>query len=296
MLQNVKFHEATKQTNEGLAPFCYPEAIRKLFDKKRDTDRLFCMTFKSNAHKASPMFMEWAKNWPAAHRNLERMYNGMEPGYRVTVWFCIPTMDTDRHRYEFITPFADAAKDHTPALHQYLYDNDQPYIHEDLATVAEIGNGMYKRYPKIKSTGKLSSRTGTVGYHTLPSRVTWNSIRSFHVMHDIPIIRDMVYCKGLHIGLEADWHRVFLQRLPALKVGNEALHPSEKMKNTCLAGICLTPDANGVKEAVHEPSETIIVEFSNADTKTRKPHGRMESELCYGQVSNFGGKAFQENT
>ena len=187
-------------------------------------------------------------------------------------------------------------KDHTPPFYQYLDDDDQPYIGGDLAMISEIGNGMYKRYPKVNSSGQLSNRTGTVSYHILPRVVTWNSIRSFHVMHGVPIVRDMQYCKGLHIGLEAEWHRVFLQRLPAFKVGNEAVHPSQKMKITCLAGIRLTPDAKGVKEAIPEPGETIIVEFSNADTKTRKPHERIESELCYGQVSNYGGKAFQENT
>ena len=73
MLQNVKFHEATKQSNEGLAAFCYPGAIRKLFDKKRDTDGRIYMTFRRNAHQTSPMDLEWAANWPTAHRNLNRM-------------------------------------------------------------------------------------------------------------------------------------------------------------------------------------------------------------------------------
>ena len=44
----------------------------------------------------------------------------------------------------------------------------------------KIGNGMYRRYPKVKSDRRHSRRTGTVSYHTLPSRGTWNSIRSFH--------------------------------------------------------------------------------------------------------------------
>ena len=98
---------------QGLAAFCYPDASRKLFDKKHDTNRLFRMTFKSNAHKTSPMDLERVANWLAAHRNLDRImpiskfadklsnaaaetYNETEPGYRVTVWFCISTTNTDR--------------------------------------------------------------------------------------------------------------------------------------------------------------------------------------------------------
>ncbi|KAM0803877.1 hypothetical protein BDR22DRAFT_960479 [Usnea florida] len=82
------------------------------------------------------------------------------PGFPVTVWFCIPTTNTDRK--EYLTPFADATKAHTPPFHQYLDDDDKPYIREDLATVAEIGNGMYKQYPKVKSDRRHMRRTGTV--------------------------------------------------------------------------------------------------------------------------------------
>ena len=47
-------------------------------------------------------------------------------GYRVTLWFCTPTTNTDRAWKEYLTPFANAAKDHTPPFHQYLDDDDQP--------------------------------------------------------------------------------------------------------------------------------------------------------------------------
>ena len=116
------------KTRDATPPVDYPDASRKLFDKKRDTDRLFCMTFESNAPNTSPMDMECDANWPAAQRNLDRMYIGTEPGYRVTVWFCIPTTNTHRAWREYLTPFADAANDHTPPFHQYLDDDDQPYI------------------------------------------------------------------------------------------------------------------------------------------------------------------------
>ena len=116
MLRDVNFH------------VCYPDAIRKLFDKNRDTDRLFCMTFKSNAHKTSPLDLERASNRSAAHRNLDRRTMGRSQAVQVTVWYSIPTTNTARAWREYLTPFADAAKDHTPPFHQYLDENDEPMI------------------------------------------------------------------------------------------------------------------------------------------------------------------------
>ena len=126
----------------------------------------------------------------------------------------------------------------------------------------------------------------------LPKVVTWNSIKSFHITHGVPIVRDMQYTKGLHIGLEADWHRIYLQRMPSMKSGGEVFQPSHQMKNTCMAGIRLTRDANGAKEAIPEPGSTI----SNADTTKRKPHERNQRELCISRVDTFGGKSFLEKT
>ena len=216
--------------------------------------------------------------------------------YHVHVWFLSPVATLDPLEEGCLAPLCTALRDHTPPFHQYLDEDDQPLIQDELVTVAEIGNGMYKRNPKVKPSGKLSNRTGTVSYHTLPKVVTWNSIMSFHITQGVPIVRDMQYTKGLHIGVEADWHRIYLQRMPSMKSGGEFLQPSHQMKNTCMAGIRLTRDANGAKEAIPEPGSTIIVEFSNADTTKRKPHERNQRELYFGRVDTFGGKSFLEKT
>ena len=96
--------------------------------------------------------------WPAAHLNLDRMYNGTEPGYRVTLWF---------------QAFANAAKDHTPPSHQYLDENDEPMIDFNaLETIDKIGNGMYRKRPKItgQKAKRAQNRWNEVSYLNLPGR------------------------------------------------------------------------------------------------------------------------------
>ena len=131
--QMESFHaeHATHPTYSELLPFTFPAALRKLCKRQEDEDRLFCVTFKSNAHKSSPMNVEWAKALKHGagdipYNNLKRMYSAKDRSYSVSAWFMIPPLLTLTRIYsECIQPFTKAVKEHTPPSHKHLEKDDE---------------------------------------------------------------------------------------------------------------------------------------------------------------------------
>lgn len=130
-MENFHAEIATNPSHPDLLPFTFPAAIQKLCKRQEDAERLICVTFKSNAHKSSPMNVEWAKALEDGagdipYNNLKRMYSAEDPSYNVTAWFMIPpSLTLTRIHAECIQPFTEAVRDHTPPFHKYLEEDDE---------------------------------------------------------------------------------------------------------------------------------------------------------------------------
>ena len=126
---NAEF--ATQPRHHKMLPFTFPTAIQKLCKRQEDADRLICVTFKSNAHKSSPMNVEWAKalkngTGDIAYSNLKRMYSGKDPSYSVSAWFMTPhNLKLPLLNVRVIQPFTKAVREHTPPSHKHLEKDDE---------------------------------------------------------------------------------------------------------------------------------------------------------------------------
>ena len=303
MMEGFEVEAATKPSNAKMLSFTYPAAIRELCKDQKQADRLYCATFQSNVHKTTPMTEEWAKSlpgndWVAPYRNLQRMFSAEDPSYQVTVWFLSPYAGFDRFHDCCLKPLADAVRDHTPPFHQYLDENDEPMVDFGLKTIEVIGNGMYRRYPKItnKEGKKVENRVATPTFLTLPKTATWDSIKTFHITYGVPIVREVQYNEGIHVQLEKDWHRIFLQRMPVIRHDGKDLRPDPAMKDSFWAGVRMTRDpATGLKAAIPKEGDTVVFDFFNGDAKG-KEHEKDKTSVCYGRVDNFGGRLWLDKT
>lgn len=303
MMEEFGVEAATKPSVPQLLKFTYPPAIQALCKKPEDADKLFCMTFKSNVHKSSPMKEEWAQalkgdDWVAPSDNLHRMYSGGEPSYQVTVWFMNPYATSERLMDGCILPLTHAVEDHTPPFHQYLDENDEPMIDWGLKTIGIIGNGMYRRYPKVTDPAgkKVEDRSRNPTYYNLPKTVTWDSIKTFHVTYGVPLVRELQYNEGVHSKLALDHHRVFLQRMPEFTVEGKNLVPAPKMLDTYWAGVRMTRDPEtGTKAAVPPVGTTVTIEIGDSGP-AKKGREMFGEHRCYGKVDSYGGRAWLETT
>lgn len=108
----------------------FPPAIEKLCRNENDYSRLYCMAFKSNAHKTSPLNMEMVKNlenddWFA---NLERMFGAAEPSYTIMVWFMGPALALENFEKTCLRPLKDAVNNNTPPSSQHLDEYGDPVM------------------------------------------------------------------------------------------------------------------------------------------------------------------------
>ena len=181
-------------------------------------------------------------------------------------------------------------KNHTPPFHQYLDENDEPMIDWGLENIHEIGNGMYRRYPKVtdRAGKKVEDRSRKPTYYNLPKTVTWDSIKTFHVTYGVPLVRELQYNEGVHSKLALDYHRVFLQRMPEFTVEGKNLVPAPKMTNTYWVGVRMT----GTRAAVPAVGTTVTIDIE--DSRPAKKGREMFGEhRCYGKVDSrmfTGGK------
>ena len=300
MMEDFAAEVALNPSDPNFRPFTYPAAIKALCgDRKKDADRLCCISFRSNAHKSSEMSLDWPKalrgdasKVPLA--NLERMFAG-NASYQVTIWFVNPHTTHDWLFKSCLTPFSEAVVDHTPPFHQYLDQNDEPMIDFNLPNIHDIGNGMYRRYPKVTDDKGKKVVSTTPAYVNLPKTVTWDSIKTFHVTHGVPIVRNMQYDKGVNAKLESGWHRLFIQKLPELSVDGKSLVPDPKMKHTYRVGVRLTRDPKSQLKPVPPPLGSTIL-FDPFNGNKQREHESVKENICFGRVSDYGGKAWLDRT
>ena len=226
MMEDLQMVQATNPPLQGLYDTTFPPTIREQLQSSKknhemSASRLVCAKFRSNVHKSTLMNMDWVKALKgeagkAPLANLERMYQGKDTGYKVTMWFLNRDTTLEKFAASCLDPLVDAVADHTPPFHQYLDENDKPFIDYRLPTIDVIGNGMYRKYPKTKdATGKrIENRDVPPTYMSLPKTVTWDAIRTFHITYGVPLVRDLQYTSGLHSRLQRGWHHIFLQRMP----------------------------------------------------------------------------------
>ncbi|KAL9071325.1 MAG: hypothetical protein Q9161_004341 [Pseudevernia consocians] len=125
----------------------------------------------------------------------------------------------------------------------------------------------------------------------------WDSIKTFHITFGIPIVREVQYSQAVQIELEADMHGVFVSKLPVFTENGNSLQPDTLMQGTFQAGIRMRRDpVTGVKDATPEVGAIVLIEFDNGDPSKNRPHESKKEDICYGRVTNLGGKAFLETT
>ena len=176
MIDDIEIVSAASLEDQRILPSTFPPAIRELLDEVSEShrammaSRLVCATFRSNVHKSSHVQPEWALALPedaadAPYANLERMFDAEEAGYQVTMWFMNRDVLLDVFYSSCLRPLADAVAEHTPPFHQCLYENDAPFMDYRLPTIHEIGNGMYRRYPKVVDYTEKSIENRSVNLH-----------------------------------------------------------------------------------------------------------------------------------
>ena len=195
MMEDLQFFEASNSSDPELIGFTLQPPIRKLLDEIPDSRKkadmvpnLICATFRSNVHKTPPVNPKWALTLPddasdAPYTNLDRMFDPESSGYQVSIWFVNRYASFEDFCNGCLRPLADAVADNTPPFHRYLYENDEPFLDYRLPTIHEIGNGVYRRYPKVVDhTDKwIENRSVTPTYFNLPKIVTWDSIKTYYL-------------------------------------------------------------------------------------------------------------------
>ena len=307
MIEDLAMMPATAPPEKRYERVAYPPAIRELFEKsgkKSDllTRNLVFAMFRSNVHRVSELNREWfnyleedVRRAPLA--NLDTMFGGGEPSYNVKMWFVNRNVELTAFDNNTLGPLVKAVTDHTPPLHQYLDDDDQPFINYHLPTIDAIGNGMYRKYPKYTDADgrKVENTSVPPIYQSQPQSLRWDSIKTFHVTSGVPVVRTMQYNDGLHARIKRDWHHVFLQ-MPEFKLGDKGLDPNKAWKYTYRAGIRLTRDPKtGLKDAIPPVNSKVEIDFRNYKGEQRE-HKREKDELCFGYVSSLGGKDWLEKT
>ena len=310
-IDGLVFYHAINPPNPRLENIVFPKKIRQLLEGIKEefrpavTSKLVCATFKSNAHRTTPMNPDWAlalgkDRGRVPYANLQSMYRGKNKSYQVTIWFVPRSIQLERLNNTCLIPLYNAAIDHTPPFHQYTDSHGEPIINSDLPSIHAIGDGMYVRYPKKVDPAtreKVEDKTGIPTYHNLPKIVRWGSIKAFLTTFGVPVVRDLQFQEGIHSKLEKDWHRVFLQRMPAYNVDGKDLTPDVKFKDTFRAGIRLKRDPiTGLKDTVPPLNSTVKADFFNGNDEEGIDHEAVKDDLWYGVVSNYGGREWLEAT
>ena len=299
MVEDFEVVEAMNPVGADVADTC-PAEIKKLCDQNpKVAKRLVCAVFQSNVHKSSPVDVDWplalkGDGGAIPHANLKRMYEG-PPSYVVTVWFVLSGVSFERWTQSCFEPLRIAVQDHTPPFHQYLDENDEPIIDFSLPSIAEIGNGMYR--PKVKDAAAHPAVKTPGSYHNLPKAVTWNSIRTFHITHGVPLVRNMKYTEGLCTNLESDWHGIFIEKPMMLSAEGADIQIDKLLEHTLVAGVRMARDSNNVSRSAVPPiGSTIMFDFYNGKPEENKEHETIEDRICLGRVDSIGGKAFLDKT
>ena len=179
MMEDITMMPATSQSDELVLRLAYPPAIKELLEKsgKRPeflTQNLVFAMFQSNVHRVSELKWEWlnaleddARRAPLA--NLDTMLNGKEPSYTVKMWFVNRKLDLVTFYETCLGPLIDAVTDHTPP-HQYLDDDDQPFINYDLPS----SNGQ-----------EVENRSVPPKHLSQPKTVRLDSIKTLHTSASI---------------------------------------------------------------------------------------------------------------
>ena len=197
MMEDLQIFEAKNPPDPSPLTDTFPPAIEALLeDAKGDqtmlASRLICATFVSNVHKTSPMKMDWALAFNGdkggiPYANLQSMYQGEGKIYQVTLWFVNRKLPLARFHTVCLDPLVDAVTDHTPPFHQYLDENDEPMVDFNLEKIRPIGNGMYRRYPKVLDhiDRRVENRFGKLTFFRLRKSVRWESIKVLHTRASI---------------------------------------------------------------------------------------------------------------
>ena len=290
MMDDFAAELATRPSNPAMLHYTFPPAIRALCKKPQDATQLWCISFFSNVHRSSEMEVDWAKNLKgkaskATHANLRRMYKGRS-SYCVTVWFMNPFETAWCLESCCMTPFMEAVDDHLPPYYEHLDENDEPMIDFNLPSIHEIGDGMYRRYPKVTNSEgqKALKMWDNPTYLKLPKTITWDFIKTFHVTYDV------------NAEVDKDWHCLFIQKLPELKVDSKDVVPDPKMKYTFQVGVRLTPDpVTSLKDVIPPLGSIILFEPYNG-SRQGITHKTPPENVFFGHVSDYGGQAWLERT
>ena len=142
MMEHLHVESAASPSDTSLYDRFFPPAIQQLCKTKEQARKMFCMIFKSNVHKTSPMRSDWVKvlgnTCVAPFENLQRMYNATEPSDMVTIWFMSPDEQFRDFYYGCLAPLVVATRDHKPEFHMYpTVDDADALLGENLKLKAE---------------------------------------------------------------------------------------------------------------------------------------------------------------
>ena len=140
-----------------------------------------------------------------------------------------------------------------------------------------------------------ASRTETIV--KLPKTLSWDSSKTFHITYGISTVREAQHNQSIHLRLEEDWHSVFVSQLPVFTDNGNSLQPDTLMRGTYQTGVRMTRDPRtGVRDAIPEVGTIVLIDFDNGDSSRGRVHETIKENICYGRVSNLGGKAFLGTT
>lgn len=197
MMEDLHMFKATNPPDPRRLEDTFPPAIRGLLTEAKGNQimlasNLICATFISNVHKSSPMKIDWALALKSdesriPYANLQSMYQSEGKSYQVTLWFVNRKVTLARFHTDCLDPLVDAVTDHTPPFHEYLDENNEPMPDFNLEEIHPVGNGIYRRYPKVldRTDKRVENRFGKLTSFNLRKIVTWESIKALHTRASI---------------------------------------------------------------------------------------------------------------
>ena len=198
-MEGLVIFNAANPSDAEMAGITFPLEIQEFLEnvkgeeeRARLRSNLVFASFRSNAHRTTRMQPDWAlaldnDRGKIPYANLQSMYQGENKDYRVLLWFVNRNLSLERFDAVCLLPLSNAVDNHTPPFHHFLDENDEPMMDFNLKEIHPVGNGMYRRYPKVLdgTDRRVENRLGELTLFRLPKTVRWATIKTLHTSASI---------------------------------------------------------------------------------------------------------------
>lgn len=186
----------------------------------KNVGKLAYITFMSRSNTRSDYDECWPSNlpYPPDHeeetlisRSLKKLFLSKKP-FQMHMWFLLP-----ERTYEIGAPChleairdAVAAEPQLPHLAQYMDGTGEVRLGFEMDIVGVLGDGMYVQDPVYVLDGKgnrieATHRNQKPKFITWPRKLTWETLKYFHIWHGVPVVREQQYHRAQMANVGVEW-------------------------------------------------------------------------------------------